>query len=109
MSFLWRWLINIAALFVIIKLFKGVGVDNWQTLVVAALIIGLLNVFLKPLLILLTLPINVLTLGLFILVINALIFILAGVFVPGFKIANFWTAFWAAFLFSIISFLLSSK
>jgi putative membrane protein len=108
MYFLARWLINIAALFVVIHMVAGVSADNTGTIVVAALIIGLLNAFLRPVMIAVTLPLSVLTLGFFTLVINAFIFYLAAKFVKGFVVAGFWSAFWASILFSVISFLLNT-
>lgn len=98
-----KWFINAAALFAVVHIFPHVRVNNWQTLLVAALVLGLLNAFLRPIIVLLTLPINLLSLGLFTLVINGLIFFLASRFVPGFTISSFWEAFWAALAFSIIS------
>lgn len=108
MSFLIKWAINIIALFVVIHTVAGVSASNAQTVVVAALIIGLLNAFLRPILILLTLPFTVVTLGLFTLIINGLMFYLASKFVIGFSVVNFWTAFWAAIIFSILSFILNT-
>lgn len=107
MSFLIRWIINIAALFIVVYVAGGVSVDSWQTVVVAALILGLLNAFLRPILVLLTLPFNILTLGLFTLVINGFIFYLTARFVKGFSVMDFWSAFWAALLFSIVSFFIN--
>lgn len=107
MYFLTRWLINIAALFIVIHLVSGVSADNAQAVVVAALIIGLLNAFLRPLMIAITLPLSILTLGFFTLIINASIFYLASRFVKGFVVSDFWTAFWASIVFSLISFILN--
>lgn len=112
-KFLIRWVVNIASLFIIIHIVAGVSADSWGAIVVAALVLGLLNAFVKPVIILFTLPFTILTLGLFTLIINAFIFILASKFVKGFEVINFWSAFWAALLFSIISsilhFLLTPK
>lgn len=102
-----KWIINSTALLVVIHVVSGVTVNNWMTVFVAALVLGLLNAFLRPVLILLTLPVTVLTLGLFTLVINAFLFYLAAHLVRGFQVAGFWQAFVAAFVFSIVSFLLS--
>lgn len=73
-------------------LLPGVSLSGFFPALVAALILGILNVFLRPLLILLTLPINIFTLGLFTLVINALLVMLASAIVPGFEVASFWSA-----------------
>ena len=68
-DFLIKWVVNIAALFVVIHIVAGVSADSWGTIVVAALILGLLNAFIKPFIILFTLPFTILTLGLFTLII----------------------------------------
>ena len=95
------------ALFLVINTVAGVSVDSWESIVVAALVLGLLNAFLRPALILLTLPFNILSLGLFTLIINGSLFYLASNFVKGFHVISFWNAFWAAIVFSIISFFLN--
>ncbi|MFH1190385.1 MAG: phage holin family protein [Candidatus Omnitrophota bacterium] len=106
-SFFIKWAVNIIALFVVIHTIAGVGAANSNVVIVAALIIGLLNAFLRPVLILLTLPLTIISLGFFTLIINAFLFYLASKFVAGFTVASFWSAFWAALLFSIISFILN--
>jgi len=107
MRFLMKWLINAISLVVVIHVVSGIRTDRWETTIVAALVLGLLNAFLRPLLLLLTLPVNLLTLGLFTLVVNGFIFYLAGGLVSGFFVAGFWSAFLGALVFSIISCLLS--
>jgi putative membrane protein len=102
-----RWALNSFALFFVMKLISGIHIDRFQDLLLATLVIGLLNVFLKPIIVLLTLPVTVLTLGLFTLVINGLIFYLAAHLVPGFHVTGFGSAFLAAFLFSLFSFVLN--
>jgi len=102
-----KWLVNTIALFVVVNVVAGISVERWQTLLVGALALGLLNAFFRPILMLLTLPINVLTLGLFTLIINGLIFYLAAWMIKGFYVAGFWSAFVAALVFSIVSFLLN--
>lgn len=102
-----KWVVNSTALLVVVHIVSGVTVANWTTMFVAALVLGLLNAFLRPFLIILTLPVTVLTLGLFTLVINAFLFYLAAHLVRGFHVAGFWQAFVAAFVFSIVSFLLN--
>jgi putative membrane protein len=102
-----KWIINSTALLVVIHLVSGVTVDNWTTVFVATVVLGLLNAFLRPFLILLTLPVTLLTLGLFTLFINAFLFYLAAHLVRGFHVAGYWQAFVAAFVFSIVSFLLN--
>lgn len=102
-----KWALNSFALFFVMKLIPGIQIDRFQHLLLATLVIGLLNVFLKPIIVLLTLPVTVLTLGLFTLVINGVIFYLAAHLVPGFHVAGFGSAFVAAFLFSLFSFVLN--
>jgi putative membrane protein len=84
-----------------------VSLERWQSVLAGALVLGLLNAFLRPILIFLTLPVNVLTLGLFTLVVNGLVFYLAASLVKGFYVAGFWSAVVAALVFSIISFFLN--
>lgn len=106
-DFLIKWFINIVALFAVVHMIAGVRVDTWQTAVVAALVLGMLNAFLRPFFIMMTLPFNILSLGILTLFINGFMFYLAARFVKGFSVSSFWSAFWAALLFSIISFLLN--
>jgi putative membrane protein len=77
------------------------------SLVAAALVIGLLNTVIRPVIIMLTLPITILSFGLFTLIINGALFYLASRLVDGFHVATFWSAFWAALFFSIVSFILN--
>ena len=84
-------------------LIPGISVANITSAVIAGAVIALVNTFIKPVLILLTLPINILTLGLFILVINALLFMFVAYLVPGIEINSFWSAFWGALVLSILS------
>ena len=102
-----KWALNSFALFIVMKTISGIQIDRFQDLLLATLVIGLLNVFLRPVIILLTLPVTLLTLGLFTLVINGLIFYTAANLVPGFHVAGFGAAFIAAFLFSMFSFVLN--
>jgi putative membrane protein len=106
-GFLLKWAVNIISLLVVLHTVPGIRADRFETAVVAALLLGLINVFLKPIVILLTLPLNILTLGFFTLIINGLMLYLVSKLVPGFNIAGFWNAFWGALVFSIISFLLN--
>jgi putative membrane protein len=101
------WVLNAFALFIVMKLVPGIQIDRFSDLLVATLVIGLLNAFLRPLVILLTLPVTVLTLGLFTLVINGVMFYLAAHLVSGFHVSRFGAAFLAAFLFSLFSFFLN--
>ena len=102
-----KWALNSFALFIVMKLIPGIQIDRFQDLLLATLVIGLLNVFLKPIIVLLTLPVNLMTLGLFTLVINGLIFYMAAHLVPGLHVTGFGAAFIAALLFSLFSFVLN--
>ena len=108
MRLLLVWLINAAALMALPYLLSSITVGSIPTALIAALLLGLLNTFIRPILILLTLPVTLLTLGLFIFVINALTFWFVGSFVQGFHVAGFWSAFFGAILYSIISWALSA-
>ncbi|MDO9309178.1 MAG: hypothetical protein A2X82_09720 [Geobacteraceae bacterium GWC2_55_20] len=102
-----KWVLNSFALYFVMKIIPGIRIDRFQDLLVAALVIGLLNAFLRPIIILLTLPVTMLTLGLFTLVINGLMFYLAAYLVSGFQVTGFGAAFLAALLFSLFSFVLN--
>ena len=108
MKLLLRWLLGAAALMLIAYFVPGIAVSSFYAALVAALILGLINALIRPLLILLTLPVNILTLGLFTLVINALMFWLASSVVKGFFVAGFWPAFWGALLMCLASWILNS-
>lgn len=82
----------------------GIVISNFVTAMIAAAVIALVNTFIKPILIFLTLPINILTLGIFILVINAILFMFVAYLVPGVEVNGFWSAFLGALLLSILSF-----
>lgn len=108
MRLLVTWLINAAALFALPYLMQSVRVESFGTALIAALVLGLVNVLIRPILVLLTLPVTVLTLGLFIFVINGLLFWAVANFIGGFQVAGFWSAMLAAVLYSLISWALSA-
>jgi putative membrane protein len=108
MRLLIAWLINAAALFALPYLMDSVRVDSFTVALVAALILGLVNTLVRPVLVLLTLPVTLVTLGLFIFVINGLMFWMVANWVQGFHVAGFWSAVGGALLYSIISWALSS-
>lgn len=85
----------------------GISYDSAGTLILVVVLLSLLNAFLKPLLLLFTLPFIMLTMGLGILLINAVLFLLAGQLVPGFEVAGFWAAFFGALIISFVGFLLN--
>lgn len=109
--FLLRWIINGLALGFAAWFFAGIEVTDWITLIPVALVFGLVNAVIRPILALLTCPLILLTLGLFTLVINALMLQLtswlSGQFGLGFHVAGFGTAFWGALMISVVSFILS--
>jgi putative membrane protein len=108
MKLLLRWLINAGTLLLLASYLPGISVSGWYSALIAALVLGLVNALIKPLLVILTLPVNILTLGLFTFVINALLFWFVGTVVKGFLVAGFWPAFWGALILSIVSWLVSS-
>jgi putative membrane protein len=108
MRLLLTWLINAVALFVLPYLMQSIKVQSFAVALFAALVLGLINALIRPLLVLLTLPVTILTLGLFIFVINGFLFWFVGHFVRGFYVDGFWSAVGGALLYSIISWLLSS-
>jgi len=107
MFLLLRWLIGAISLMSVTYVVPGIKIQSFYTALIAALILGLINSLIKPVLILLTLPVNILTLGLFTLVINALLFWLAATIVKGFGVDGFWPAFWGALAMSVISWVLN--
>jgi putative membrane protein len=102
-----EWLVLILAVFVAANIVPGLGYLNLQSLVVAALVLSLLNTFIKPMFLLLSLPFIVLTMGLFLIIINTLLLMLTAVLVKGFYVEGFWNALGGAIVISIISSLLS--
>jgi putative membrane protein len=102
------WLLNAAALAAVAWLMPSVSIASVGAALIAALVLGLVNALIRPLLVLLTLPVTVLTLGLFIFVINGLLFWAVAELVPGFQVAGFWSAVLGAIVFSLISWLLSA-
>jgi putative membrane protein len=97
------WLINTLALLAVSYLMPSVQVSSFGAALVAALLLGLVNAFVRPLAVLISLPLTVLTLGLFLLVVNAAMLGLTALLVPGFHVAGFWPAFWGAVVVSITS------
>lgn len=97
-----RWILNTLVLILVAKLTPGISFASFWAALIASLVLGFLNALIRPLLIVLTLPINILTLGIFTLIINALMFWLASAIVKGFEIQNFSAAFWGALIYSII-------
>ena len=102
------WLINALALLTVAYVLPGIRVEDFGAALIAAFVLGLVNAFIRPLLILLTLPATILTLGLFIFVINGLLFWMVGSWLQGFSVTGFWWGFFGAIVYSIVSWALSS-
>ena len=102
------WIINALALLALPYVVPSVQVASLGTALIVALVLGLINAVLRPVLVLLTLPVTLLTLGLFIFVINALLFQLAGNLVDGFNVGGFWPALFGSIGYSLISWALSA-
>jgi putative membrane protein len=102
------WVINALALLALPYIFDSIRIEGFYTALITALVLGLVNALIRPILIVLTLPLNVLTLGLFTFVINGLLFWFVASFVKGFSVAGFWPAFWGALVYSIVSWALSA-
>ena len=102
------WLVNALALLTVAYVMPGIAIANFWTAMVAAVVLGLVNAFLRPVLILLTLPATVLTLGLFLFVINGLLFWLVGTYLQGFTVSGFWPGVFGAIVYSIVAWALAS-
>ncbi len=107
LTLLARWIINAAALLLVAYLYPGVAVTSFFAALVAALVLGLVNAVVRPILVILTLPVTLLTLGLFLFVINALLFWLVANVVQGFAVTGFWAALIGSVLYSVITMITS--
>jgi len=108
MKLIIKILLNALAVVILSKLLSGVSVDGYANAIVVAIVLALLNLLVKPLLVLLTLPVTILTLGLFLLVINALIILLADKLIDGFSVSSFWVAVLFSILLTILESILHS-
>ena len=102
-----RWLLSALALILTSKIVPGITVDSFTALLIAAIVLGLVNAIVKPILVFFTLPLTFLTLGLFLLVVNAITFGLAAWLVPGFSVNGFFPAMLGSIVMAILSFLFS--
>jgi putative membrane protein len=102
-----RWMVNAAALLLVAYLYPGVHVESFVAALVAALVLGLVNAFIRPLLVILTFPVTLITLGLFLFVINALLFWLVAEVVHGFAVSGFLAALVGSILYSLITLITS--
>jgi putative membrane protein len=103
-----HWLLTAAVLILIANLVPGIFVSSFGVALLAAAVMGLVNILVRPIVSLLTLPINLLTLGLFSFVINALMFALVAYLVPGFEVTSFWSALIGSLILSVITALLGT-
>jgi len=103
-----RWLILTAAILVASYFIEGIVAEGFLPVLATAAMLGILNAFFRPVLIILTLPFNILTLGLFTFVINALMLKMASAVVPGFDVQGFWAAVFGSLIISLVSWLLNS-
>jgi putative membrane protein len=108
MRLLLTWLINAIALIALPYVFTSITVDSFVTALLVAIVMGFVNAIIRPILVILTLPATILTLGLFIFVINGLLFWAVGSFWPGFHVNGFWAGVFGAIVYSIISWILSA-
>ena len=108
MGLLVRWLILTVAIIVASYLIQGIEVNGFFSAFFAAAILGVLNVFFRPILLILTLPINILTLGFFTFIINAVLLKMASGVISGFVVHGFWSAVFGGFIISVVSWLLNS-
>ena len=108
MGFILRIIVYTLALLVAAHVVPGIRLDGLASALVAGLLLGLVNAIVRPILVVLTFPITLLTLGLFLLVLNAFCLWLVSVFVAGFQVAGFWPAFWGALLVSVVSWILTA-
>ncbi|MCF7803576.1 MAG: phage holin family protein [Candidatus Marinimicrobia bacterium] len=99
--FLTRWFVTFCAVLLTERILPGIHAEGVLTLIVTALLLGILNAVLRPVLLVITLPITIMTFGLFALVVNGIVLALTSVLIPGFFVAGFWSAVFGALLISI--------
>ena len=106
--FVFRWAVTTIAVMVASSVIRGIRYDTIAALIGASLLLGILNAFVRPFLLIISVPLILLTLGLFILVLNGLLLLLVPHIVVGFYVDSFWSAFWGAIVISLVSWLLSA-
>jgi putative membrane protein len=107
MRIILKWLIMTAAILIAAYIIPGIGVAGIWTALVLAVVFGIVNITIKPLLVIITLPVNILTLGLFTFVINALLVLLVSTIVKGFTVSGFWAALLFSIVLSVVSYILN--
>ena len=103
MMFILRWILSALLIIFIAWIIPGITISNFLSAMLVVLVIGLVNIFIRPIVKLISLPLNFLTLGLFGLIINALLFLLVAKIAPGFEITGFWAGFFGALILSVFS------
>ncbi|MBI3844286.1 MAG: phage holin family protein [Planctomycetes bacterium] len=106
MNFIIALLLNALALLLTSKVVSGITVKSYGAAIIAAIILAIANALVKPILVILTFPVTILTLGLFILVINALVFMVSLNVVNGIEVSGFWAGFWGCIVYSILSYII---
>jgi len=109
MNMIIKWFVSSIVIFAAAYVFPGISVDNYKIAIVAAVVLGLINLIIKPIVVILTLPINILTLGLFTFIINAGLVLLAAYLVSGFSVVSFWWALLLSLVLSIVNISLKNK
>jgi len=108
MGIIWSWIILTVAILIVSYLLPGIRVAGLGSAIFAAAVLGIFNAILKPILVILTLPLTIVTFGLFLFVINALLFMLVGAVVDGFRVDSFWWALLGSLLVSLLNYLIQS-
>ncbi|MBK6594436.1 MAG: phage holin family protein [Burkholderiales bacterium] len=108
MKLIFKWLLSAAALLAVAYLYSGVEIKSFTSALIAAFVVGLLNSVLRPILVILTLPVTVVTLGLFLFVINALMFWSAAGLLPGFNVTGFGAALIGSLIYSVLGIVIDS-
>jgi putative membrane protein len=107
-AFLIRWAVTTVAVFAAVKILPGITCTSLGALLGASLLLGIINAFVRPVLLLLSIPFIIVTMGFFILIVNALLLLFVGQVVPSFTVEGFWSAFFGSIVISIVSWILSS-
>ena len=106
-TFLVRWCVTSISIMVVAHIFSGISADSWRSILVAALLLGVINAFIKPIILFITLPLNILSLGLLTFVINGFLLWMVSGRVKGFEVKGFWAAVLGSVFISIVSFVLN--
>jgi putative membrane protein len=102
-----RWVVMTVAVMIVAKVYRGLNVIGWWDAFLSAVLLSVVNAFIRPVVVVLTLPINIMTLGLFTLVINALLLLLVDAILPGLRVSGFWAAVLASLFIGMLSFLMN--